>query len=296
MPCYHPLKAMRSSSGVTILNSDAEIFNLKLACGQCVGCRLERSKQWAIRCMHEASLYENNSFISLTYDDANVPHDGSLNHKHFQLFMKRLRARFPDNNIRYYMCGEYGGERGRPHYHAILFNHTFTDLSIWKVSDLGHSLFRSAVLESLWPFGFSSIGSVTFESAAYVARYIMKKQTGSLSSRYYQAVSTVTGEVFDRRPEYNSMSLKPGIGYDWFSKYHSDVFPRDACIVDGTPSHPPRYYDKLLKRLNPDLLVKIKSNRVLDINDNWVDNTPHRLIAKEIVTKSILSNLTRSLK
>lgn len=295
MPCYHPLKALRDSSGVRVLNSDAAIFNLTLPCGQCVGCRLERSRQWAMRCIHEASLYEHNCFVTLTYDDAHVPLDGSLNHSHFQLFMKRLRKAFPTNSIRYYMCGEYGGERGRPHFHVILFNHTFTDLSLWRKSDADSSLFRSATLERLWPFGFSSIGSVTFESAAYVARYIMKKVTGDKMHRAYDAVNIETGEIFTRLPEYNRMSLKPGIGAAWFEKFSSDVFPHDRVVRDGVESKPPRYYDKLLSRSNPDLLINIKSKRELDISKRMSDNTPSRLRAKELVTYAAISQLKRSL-
>lgn len=292
MPCFHPLKAMRSSSGVKVLCSDAKIFNLQLPCGQCVGCRLERSRQWALRCIHEASLHEFNSYITLTYNDESAPLDGGLHHRDFQLFLKRIRKHF-DTPIRYYMCGEYGGDFGRPHFHAILFGLTFTDLSIWKKSPSGHQLFRSATLERLWPYGFSSVGGVTFESAAYVARYIMKKVTGDPMHRAYDAVNTETGEIYTRRPEYNRMSLKPGIGAGWFDKYNSDVFPHDRVVHDGTPTKPPRYYDKLLNASNPDLFDKIKAKRILDNSVRFADNTPSRLHSKETVTKASLSLLKR---
>jgi hypothetical protein len=293
MSCFHPLKAFRDSSGVRVLPADAQLFNLRLPCGQCVGCRLERSRQWALRCIHEASLHEFNCFVTLTYDDAHVPEDGGLHHRDFQLFMKRLRKSFPDFSIRYYMCGEYGGDFGRPHFHVILFNHTFSDLTLWRKSNAGSSLFRSATLEQLWPFGFSSIGAVTFESAAYVARYVMKKVTGSGSSRHYETLNESTGEIHSRRPEYNGMSLKPGIGADWYKKFSSDVFPHDRVVHDGTPSKPPRYYDKLLGRSNPDLLASIKSKRVLDNESRFADNTIQRLASKELVTKASISKLVR---
>lgn len=295
MPCYHPLKAMRSSSGITVLNSDSKLFNLQLPCGQCIGCRLERSRQWAVRCMHEASLHEHKCFITLTYDDVHIPHDGSLNHRHFQLFMKRLRKHFSTIDIRYYMCGEYGGTLGRPHYHAILFGVNFADYTIWRKSDAGSSLYRSKILERLWPFGFSSIGSVTFESAAYVARYIMKKVNGDIASKHYSAVSTETGEIFQRTPEYNRMSLKPGIGANWFKKFSSDVYPRDAVVLDGTPSKPPRYYDKLLSKDNIAVYDSIKMKRLLDNLDSFLDNTPTRLNSKELVASAKVSKLRRSL-
>lgn len=295
MPCYHPLKAMRSASGVVVLPGYATVFNLQLPCGQCIGCRLERSRQWAVRCLHEASLHEHNCFVTLTYDDAHCPPDGGLHHRDFQLFMKRLRKRYPSNNIRYYMCGEYGGEYGRPHFHAILYNVNFGDYTLWRKSNSGASLYRSKTLESLWTFGFSSIGDVTFESAAYVARYIMKKQTGHNATDKYRAVNIETAEIIERRPEYNSMSLKPGIGASWFKKYKSDVFPHDRVVVDGVPTKPPRYYDKLLKAVDSDLYDEIKNKRVLDNAETYKDNTPQRLNAKELVTNAKLLLLKRGL-
>lgn len=293
MPCFHPLKAIRSANGVQVLNNDATLFNLRLPCGRCIGCRLERSRQWAIRCIHEASLHDHNCFITLTYDANNQPHDGGLHFRDVQLFLKRLRKQFP--GLRYYGCGEYGGQFGRPHWHLILFNHTFTDLTLWRKSNAGNSLFRSATLERLWPYGYSSIGNVTFESAAYVARYIMKKVTGDPANKAYQSVSTVTGEIFDRRPEFNFMSLKPGIAADWWAKHKNDVTVRDAVIHDGTPSKPPRYYDKLLKRTDPTKFAAIHDKRMLDMEAKRADNTPQRLRQKEIVTNAKLSQLKRGL-
>lgn len=293
MPCFHPLKALRSSQGVQVLNSAATLWNLLLPCGRCIGCRLERSRQWAIRCIHEASLYEHNSFVTLTYDDQHLPHDGGLHYRDIQLFLKRLRKQFP--GVRYYGCGEYGTLRDRPHWHLILFNLTFTDLTLWKRSNADHSLYRSATLENLWPYGHSSIGRVTFESAAYVARYIMKKVTGDQSDSAYQSVSTVTGEVFSRRPEFNFMSLKPGIAAKWWDKYSSDVTSRDSVIHDGTPTKPPRYYDKLLKRSDPLKFASIHDKRILDMESKLHDNTPQRLQQRELVTNAKLSKLKRGL-
>lgn len=295
MPCYHPLRAERHSGGVRVLSGDSPLYNLLLPCGQCHGCRLERSRQWAMRCMHEASLYDNNCFITLTYNPESVPEDGGLNYRHFQLFMKRLRKHFFPVPIRFYMAGEYGGEFGRPHFHACLFNIDFLDRKPWRKSNSGNMLYTSATLETLWPYGFSSVGSLTFESAAYVARYIMKKVNGTMQARTYEAVSTVTGEIFARRPEFNKMSLKPGIGSGWYDKFHTDVFPHDRVVVNGTPTKPPKYYDKLLRRSNQDLYEKIKNKRFLDSIPRMLDNRPSRLLVKEIVSKAATSQLKRGL-
>ncbi len=186
MACFGPLKGWPSKK-LTPSGKRQVVFNISQAytdrpvnipCGQCIGCRLDKSKQWAIRCVHEASLYDNNSFITLTYNTEHLPEDRSLEVRVFQLFMKRLRKRF-GTKIRFYACGEYGDQNGRPHYHACLFNHDFQDKKLWKRGkDPSLDLYRSADLEKLWPYGYSSIGEVTFQSAAYVARYIMKKITG----------------------------------------------------------------------------------------------------------------------
>lgn len=295
MPCFHPMKAMRSSSGVVVLPSTATVYNLLLPCNQCHGCRLERSRQWAIRCMHEASLHDDNCFVTLTYSPEHCPTDGGLHHKDFQRFMKRLRKYFAPSKVRFYMAGEYGGSHGRPHFHAILFGINFVDREPWQKSPSGSMLYRSPTLERLWPYGYSSIGDVTFESAAYVARYVMKKVTGDAAKKAYEVLAIDTGEVIDRRPDYNAMSLKPGIGADWFKKYTSDVFPHDRVVTDGTPSKPPRYYDKLLKRVDPDMFDSIKLLRELDNANRFLDNTPQRLAAKEAVSIAATSQLKRKL-
>ena len=166
----------------------------KLPCGQCVGCRLERSRQWAIRCMHEAQMHEDNCFITLTFnpeslDDRSNP--WSLDVRDFQLFMKRLRKKY-GAGIRFYHCGEYGELNKRPHYHACIFGFDFPDKRLWKVTNSGHRLYISESLDELWPFGFCTIGNVTFESAAYVARYIMKKVNGDAAADHYEWIDEDT--------------------------------------------------------------------------------------------------------
>jgi len=189
MACYHPLTAYlsghqtnnatgKSFRRVSFKETDEHDRQISLPCGQCVGCRLERSRQWAMRCIHEAQLHQNNCFITLTYDDEHLPKDLSLDHREFQLFFKRLRKANPHIKIRYYMAGEYGSTRGRPHFHACIFGYDFHDKKLFSRTSAGSLLYRSQELEKLWPYGYSTIGDVTFESAAYVARYIMQKQTG----------------------------------------------------------------------------------------------------------------------
>lgn len=294
MACYSPISAFQTTEGQIVFSERGSIARaLKLPCQQCVGCRLERSRQWATRCLLESQMHSHNCFITLTYSPEHLPQDCSLDYSHFQLFMKRLRKHFTGVRIRFYMCGEYGENYGRPHYHACLFGLDFSDKSFWKLSPSGEKLYRSAVLESLWPYGFSSVGDVTFQSAAYVARYIMKKITGQPAIAHYAVVDPDTGEYFQRTPEFNKMSLKPGIGALWFEKYSSDVYPHDFIVINGKKIRPPKYFDKLLADDNPFTFDDIQYSRELNADKHLDDNTESRLAVKQAVTNARLSKLKR---
>lgn len=304
MPCYSPLHAYKgktNDAGKTqiIFNRPASWRGekLDLPCGQCVGCRLERSRQWAVRCMHEASMHEENSFITLTYNEQNLPKNQSLVKSDYQDFMKRLRKSIYPKRVRYYHCGEYGEKLGRPHYHALLFGHDFEDKKHFSTRG-DNAVYTSDSLSELWPFGFSVIGAVTFESAAYVARYIMKKVNGEKAKEHY-------GE---RIPEYTTMSRRPGIGQNWFKKFESDVYPHDRVYVRGNITRPPRYYDNLLGVKDPALLALLKIKReknsarfVTDTLSNGKvvtvsDQSCDRLFVKEEVKKAQIQNLIRPLE
>jgi len=310
MACFKPLTAYQTTDG-SIVWYESKKFDvaktLTLPCGQCVGCRLERSRQWACRCMHEASLYKHNSFITLTYDDDHLPSDRSLHYEDFQKFMKRLRRRFkglelgknPELKepypIRFYMAGEYGEQYGRPHYHACIFNFDFPDKTLWKRTPAGSKIYRSKSLEELWPFGYSSIGDVNFQSAAYVARYIMKKITGKEADNYYESTNMETGEIVNLRPEFNKMSLKPGIGFDWFNTFKDDVYPHDYVVINGKKVKPPKFYDRKFSDEFPLEMEEIRHHRYIDALKRQADNTPDRLAVREIVARSKLSKLPRTI-
>lgn len=296
MPCYQPLLAFKTTDGQIVFGEsrarDAS-YSLWLACGQCVGCRLERSRQWAVRCMHEASLSESNCFVTLTYSSEHVPVGRSLEYSHFQAWMKRLRARFSCVRIRFYMCGEYGEEFDRPHYHACLFNFDFPDKVYLAKSPLGFKLYRSAILEDLWPFGFSSVGSVTFESAAYVARYCMKKITGPKAAAHYEVLNVETGEVSERVAEFNHMSK--GVGAGWLERFHSDVYPHGTVVVRGVECRPPRYYDLRFKERDGFGFDDMQYGRHVEALARAADNVPQRLHVKEQVAQARVSRLRRSI-
>ena len=298
MACFHPLKAFRTAGGEIIFNPHRQdtVADLTLPCGQCVGCRLERSRQWAIRCVHEASLHKENCFITLTYAPEHLPKDNSLHYRDFQLFMKRLRKRFPDFKIRFYMCGEYGENFGRPHFHACLFNWNFPDRKLFFTSKHGDKVYRSDTLEELWTFGLCSIGEVTFKSAAYVARYIMKKVTGKNAyAHYYEIDDDGVSRETPRTPEFTKMSLKPGIGAGWFDKFKFDVYPHDYVIVNGKKVKPPRYYDKKYALSDPFDYDELEFHRFSRAREKLHDNTPERLAVRKEVLEAKLSKLKRNL-
>lgn len=308
MPCYHPMKAYRSSvvnpktgkAGLVFKREHAQPGTepIQVPCGQCVHCRLERSRQWAMRCIHEAQLHEENCFITLTYNQANLPVNYSLDKTHFQKFMKRFRKAHAPRKIRYFMCGEYGDQKLRPHYHACVFNYGFPDKTLWKEVD-DNRLYISDELNKLWPFGFSTIGDLTFESAAYTARYVMKKVTGKnihkpgkhTGLKPYERVDSETGEVFEVQAEYGAMSRRPGIGSDWFRKFKSDCYPSDVLIVNGKKMKPPKYYDYLYG----ENIEEIKERRLDAAKERKQDNTPARLAVKEKCHEARISMLRRAL-
>ncbi|AXH74734.1 MAG: replication initiator protein [Microviridae sp.] len=297
MACANPLRAFKTALGDVIFVERGDIVGeLLLPCGRCTGCRLERSRQWAVRCMHEASLHKKNCFLTLTFDSEHCPRDMSLNYRVFQLFMKRFRKIVSPVPLRFYMCGEYGELFGRPHYHALIFGYDFPDKAYYSKSGAGETVYISDLLSKLWPFGMATIGECTFNSAAYVSRYIMKKVTGDAAVDHYRYVDLETGEIYQRLPEFNCMSRKPGIGTGWYRRYSGDVFPRDYVVARSRPSKPPRFYDKLLKRADPDMYDAVKAQRELDGYSRREDNLPARLAVKEAVAQARVKFYKRSVE
>lgn len=257
-------------------------------CGQCRGCRTERSRQWAVRCMHEASLQEENCFATLTYAPEYLPTAGSLVKADFQKFMKRLRKFFFPRKVRFFHAGEYGEDTKRPHYHALLFGVDFADKVVWSKRGL-HPVYRSRQLDELWGRGQCEVGSVTFESAAYVARYVMKKISGEANDWQYEVVDEVTGEVHLRGREYATMSRRPGIGRAWLDKYMSDVYPADRVVVAGQAQKPPQYYDKVYGLLAPAEMGAIKEARSAKVRLADSSLTRREVIEQVLEAKQSLS-------
>jgi len=304
MPCYKPLQAYAAPGGISFNRNQSFGIPIELPCGRCIGCKLENAKSWAFRCICEAEMHntnekpDNNCFLTLTYNDESIPEHHSLDTgtpSHFQKFIRSLRKK-TKQKIRYYMCGEYGEQLGRPHYHAILFGYTFPDAEFWNSRD-GHRVYRSQLLEETWTRGNSEIGTVTFASAGYVARYIMKKQNGELAENHYAVIDKNTGELIaKRKPEYTTMSLKPGIGESWFHKHYSDLYPHDyAVLPDGRTMQVPKYFQRLSKLRDPDLYEKLRKLRIEKAENN-PNNTPERLAIRETCQTAKANQLTRQLR
>lgn len=282
MPCYHPIKAWYDEE-VNGTGKRSLVFTEKyaigapfhIACGKCIGCRLERSRQWAIRCVLEAEMHDENCFITLTFDDEHLNKSRSLDKRDFVLFMKRLRKRFGDG-IRFFHCGEYGDRFSRPHHHACLFGFDFPDKIILS-EGTGFVYYGSESLSELWPFGFSSIGDVTFESAAYVARYIVKKINGSTADRHYKG----------RVPEYVTMSrgckrlATGGIGNSWYDSFKSDIYPHNYIVIrNGIKVKPPKYFSDKFSLEKPLDSEAIKMLNRMEAESS-PDNSPDRLEVRE---------------
>jgi len=257
---------------------DKKGLRQRIPCGQCIGCRLDKARHWATRCVHEAQMYEENCFITLTYNNKHLPTDKSIHKNEYQQFMKNLRKK-TKAGIRFMACGEYGEDMGRPHYHACLFNYDFPDKQFWQFSKDGITpLYRSKILESIWKKGFSTIGEVTVESAGYVARYITKKITGKPAQKHYQ----------NKIPEFALQSI--GIGKTWIEKYYTDVYPKDYFTINGKKYKPSRYYDTYLEKRDPILYKKIKIHRkealIHNLEENW-QRLPQQENHKKLTTKSL---------
>lgn len=287
MSCFAPLRAYRSlergeSGKRALVFSYREGFHdrpVEIPCGQCLGCREERSRQWAMRCMHEATLHKHNIFVTLTYSDEHLPEHGSLKKRDFQLFMKKLRKSIHPDKVRFFHSGEYGEKYLRPHYHALLFGYQFPD-QVYHGQRNGNAIFRSKVLENLWGKGHCEIGSVTYQSASYVAKYCVKKLNGEEAHERYKRLDKDTGELVSVEAEYATQSRRPGIGRGFYEKFGEQVHRLDTVIFSGKEMKPPKYYDLLAEKIRPEELRLAKARRRAGIDPE--EQSPDRLTQREI--------------
>ena len=250
-----------------------EIFTdfVEIPCGSCLDCRLAYSRSWAERCLVEVPYHDTAFFLTLTYDDEHLPSRENINPdtgeitvahslepRDLQLFWKRLRKHYAGYRISYFACGEYGSSTARPHYHAIVYGMPLEDLSLYKQSAEGNNYYNSATLDRLWGNGFVVVGDVTYQSAAYTARYCLKKQVGKVAREDTYLKNGLL-------PEFTRMSTRPAIGRQFYEDHKHELYTLDSVSI-ATPSggrkiRSNKYYDKLYETEFPEDYERIKECR-----------------------------------
>lgn len=256
----------------------------KIPCGKCWACRLSYSKDWATRCTLESKEFEENWFITLTYDDEHKPYINKMSNKetgeiyeddgtwngylvpeHVTKFMKDLRRHWyyhenEHTNIRFFSCGEYGEKYKRPHYHLILFNLPIKpeDIKVWKNTKDGNTLYKCPKIEQIWKKGAVVLANVNWSTCAYVARYVTKKITGEIKEDHYASKG--------QTQEFVRMSRKPGIGRNFYEQNKEKIYQNDEIIMKTVKGNigaikPPKYYDKIYDIDYPEDMEKIKERR-----------------------------------
>lgn len=287
MACYRPLHGYRDKGGSIVFSArkGADI-EVTVPCGQCIGCRVARSRMWALRCVHESKLWDRNCFVTLTYDDKHLPPFASLRYSDVQLFHKKLRKAV--GPFRFFLAGEYGEVLGRPHYHACYFGFFPPDAKrLRSLSSERFPGYSSDLMVRLWGHGHVHIGEMTYASAAYCSGYIFKKVGGLQGADKYKRVDS-DGVWQPIDPEFARMSLKPGIGADWYRRYVEDFHGRDYCVHDGKQFPVPKYYDRLLERCNETRISELREDRELRALPFRPDNVPSRLAVKAEVAEAKL--------
>lgn len=271
---YMPSK--RNKADIEFILEHWDLYDPKpviIPCGKCIGCRLDYSREWAARCMLELKEHDSAYFVTLTYNESEVPltyfpdpETGealscqTLRKRDFQLWMKNLRKAFPNDRIRFYACGEYGSKSLRPHYHAIIFGLHLDDLKFYKKTDQG-TLWISDSLSRTWfrfsdglhfDRGFVVVGDVTWDTCAYVARYTAKK---------YLTLGDELFDKFNMEKPFVQMSRRPGIGRGFLER-NPDLFNQTSLFLPSGDNVKevsiPRYFYKCLESTDPDLCNSLR--------------------------------------
>lgn len=269
--------------------------NLELPCNKCLSCKLRKAKEWALRCWHESQMHEESCNVTLTYADEHLPQYQDLDHRDFQLFMKRLRKHLKKKKISFFMCGEYGDKTHRPHFHVILFGYYPPD-AVYHRTQEGHRYYKSEILDSLWQKGFTDITNVSYKNAGYIARYTLKKQLPKEDTQDRYTYLDALGNSQIRKFEYIRMSTDPAIGKSWFEKpsNHIRAIETDSVLdPNGNACPIPRYYlNHFRDNYCSETHAWLAEKRLEKARSN-PDNTPDRLRQKEICTAAKSKQLIR---
>lgn len=277
MACEAPMTAYRAThrgGPVTFKRPQQHTYEeLQLPCGTCFLCREEQARQQAVRIIHEAQMHERSAFLNLTYEDRHLPANNSLNYDHLVDFWKRVRKHLWKKQrirLRYYAVGEYGDISMRPHYHAALFGHDFTDDQI-EVRPGPNRLWTSPLLRQLWGWGNVAVGTLNFQTARYTASYMMKKLR---AKQKYVRIDEDTGELIELAQPRAFMSRN--LGKSWWEKYHHQVIAHDHVIINGRRQKPPKAYDRWLKARSEIAAEMIKDQRLRHAKEQTEEQTRAR--------------------
>jgi hypothetical protein len=226
---------------------------LQLPCGRCMACRMEKTRQWGLRAEHEAKFHEDNCFITLTYAPENIP--PSLEKRPLQLFLKRMRKVIHPNKIKYIASGELGDNYDNPHYHLCIFGYWPTDVRNLYERD-GNQYYISATINNLWPYGFTIVTNLNFNTARYTAKYAIKKELGSKEK-------TRPAEFF---------VCSQGIGQAHVDKYSYDMAVKGSTYANNHGCSLPRYYKQKIKDTSNGVLLETTlyaiKKKILKIKSN----------------------------
>lgn len=315
MPCTRPKQAWANGlhpSGKTKLTFKQPIGEKDrqvqlIPCGKCISCKLDYSREWATRITHEVQTSELSCFITLTISDLNIHTDSftrvkdkstfwgySVYKRSVQLFIKRLRKQ-TNAKFKFFACGEYGDQKLRPHYHICIMGYDFPDKQYWKKSKAGSIIYRSNMLEKIWTYGYAHIGDLNFQSAAYTARYTLKKTKDKTQYQHIDGYDETTGEIYhwQLNPEFILMSK--GIGLNWWQKYKSDTFKDYLSIDYDKKVKIPRYYDKQLEKYSPERLESIKQEREEKAKEYQKDDLKKHRVQRNKIKVAQTKMLPRSL-
>ena len=228
-------------------------------CGKCEGCRARQRMDWAIRMSHEAAEHKHNSFLTLTYDDDNLPEDGKIHRKHVKNFLERLEYKL-GYKPRYYVCGEYGELTRRPHYHAIIFGDDFRESRYtYAIND---KLYGNKDLERVWRNGAISIADFSHATALYTAGYVTKKISDT--------------------DNFSMQSRNPPLGKTWVRKHHDNIRRLERITIEGQEYPIPKVYMKWLEGVESfDHIKENLSQKVKTLNDQKLRAKRDHYMAKQ---------------
>lgn len=303
MSCDFPQMAFRTSkvnggSGALTFDPNKAINRhnpISVPCRRCVGCRLRYSSDLATRALHESKMHERSMFLTLTYDDEHLPDDYSVSVREWQLFNKKIRKHY-GSGLRFLAVGEYGEQTLRPHYHALMFGLWPFDAKYFTTRR-DSRVYTSAKLTEIWGKGLCEFGDVTYASAAYCARYVMKKITpdSERGLAHYWRQHPLTQQMVQVQPEFHLSSKRPALGRTWFDKYKADAFPSDFIIIDGKKKAVPSLYLQWLSEEEKTRVSRHRKPAWTGKKREHQDENKRRLHARRVIRDQRIENLKRTL-